>query len=217
MPAPIPEVEEHCVTVVADGSETYVATCVACEVQEAPRSVLSTMSEDDSRGFVMQNQEYFAEYSEAIATLRDLRIALYRWGHNPWEKNDASPQVFRDDYPNGPESYPKPAPDAPVEEQLAYMGHFALSHFITAEAARNRFRSIYKNRLKRQGEDKAKEFVNQTGGYIVKIDYTPETARVGMADKHGHVEVYPAKGIDIEQLIDRSFAPIKMLDYDDEL
>lgn len=55
-----------------------------------------------------------------------------------------------------------------------------------------------------------KKWISKKGQYIIKVDYTPETAIVGPQEDGTHKQALLYSDVDVETLIDKTFEPIKI-------
>jgi hypothetical protein len=58
-------------------------------------------------------------------------------------------------------------------------------------------------------------FVNQKGGYIVKLNITKDKALMDKTQDNGHTQILLREGVHIQNLVDKSFTPVK-IKLDDE-
>ena len=165
-----------------------------------------------SESFEFSYDEYLAPYRDALDTLSAPEIPLYRWVHNPFIDDDALPQIFQSSDPRTPEDLTPPSSDAPIDVKISYINNFALSHFISPEVAIARFHELRKRLQKKKGELAAAKFAEHVGQWIVKYQYTSDSARVGETDKKGHVNVFIKKDVDINDFRDNTFKPINTLE-----
>lgn len=179
-------------------------------------SSVKTPVSKNSDSFTYRYDEYLNDYADVKERHRAEHCSLYRWSHNPFEERDGLPQLFQADNPVNVDSLISPTADAPLEVRINFVNNFSLSHFTSQEAAIKRFLYLYNRLSKKKGQATAQEFALNKGQWVVKMNYTPETARLGDPDeKTGHVDVFLEKSADFKSLIDKEYEPINILDYGD--
>ena len=145
---------------------------------------------------------------------KPINISLYRWMHVPQNQDDYRPQIFQESNPMCPEQLGVPPVDAPRGVILDYVSWFSLSNFVSVESATEEWRRILSKRISNVSEKKIlaeiKKWISKKGQYIIKVDYTPETAIVGPQDDGTHKQALLYSDVDVETLIDKTFEPIKI-------
>lgn len=177
---------------------------------------------------VGQDVKYVLAYNEYLEPFLDVieeeykpkNISLYRWVHNPISSDDFKPQVFQENNPNSPEDIKIPPADAPKDVILEYTDWFTLSSYVTSDAAIKEWCDTLTRRLKRKKTEESRKaeiekWIRNKGEYVVKVDYTEETAMVGPQDDGIHKQAFVFEGIDAASLVDQAFKPIKIEYYDD--
>lgn len=161
--------------------------------------------------------EPFLDY--IIEEYKPVNISLFRWVHNPTISDDFKPQIFQENSPIAPEEIKIPPADAPKKVIFDYTDRFTLSNYVTIEDAKAEWNNTLGRRLKGKPEERKKsiieKWIKSKGEYVVKVDYTEDTAIVGpQSDDGAHKQAFLFEGIDGASLIDKTFKPIKIEYYD---
>lgn len=143
-------------------------------------------------------KEYKSMYKEA-----------YRWMHMPRIKDDFRPQIFQENDSRTPEEIRPPLVDAPNGIILKYVDLFTLSNYDTSENAEKAYR-YWVEKLRNKSTKALEEFIQNKGDYIVKVNYTEDVAILNEPDKKGHFQALMFENVDYENLIDKTFVPIKI-------
>lgn len=145
-------------------------------------------------------------------------ISLYRWVSNPIASDDFKPQIFQTRISSSPEDLKRPETNAPKEIILDYVGWFTLSNFTTLEHAIAEWQRLLKQRLRGKSEKKRsgiiEKWMQNKGEYVVKVNYTPDTAMIGPKDDGIHKQAFLFEGVDGSSLVDKAFEPVK-IEYHD--
>ena len=136
-------------------------------------------------------------------------IEAYRWMHVPQTDDDFTPQIFQDNDPRSPETILPPQPDAPDNVVLKYVDYFTLSNYDTTENAEKSYR-YFVDKLRKKKNKLVEDFIQNKGGYIVKVNYTEDVAIINEPDENGHFQALMFENVDYENLIDKAFVPIKI-------
>lgn len=188
----------------------------------AKRSLMRSIIEDLEHASILLN------YEDAIKTEYKLgEVDGFRWVHNPLEDIDSLPQKFQN--PDFKEEDIELPPDDASEEAIKEFinsDYFTLSHYETAVQAEVAYSSSLKDRLdKVKGKtEQTKEarrkrvterFKAKKGEYIQKVHYRYGDALIGKVNESGHFNVLPRKGLTINDVIDLTYKPHKIvINYD---
>ena len=104
------------------------------------------------------------------------------------------------------------------ETALKQIGNWGHSCNITEEQAHEGFLFTYNNK-KANGADETDllNYRKERGDKIVKLHITPADAILTFPDEHGHLNLFPYKNVDFENLRDKTYGytTIPQLTYDD--
>ena len=64
--------------------------------------------------------------------------------------------------------------------------------------------------LRKKKNKLVEDFIQNKGGYIVKVNYTEDVAIINEPDENGHFQALMFENVDYENLIDKAFVPIKI-------
>jgi hypothetical protein len=157
-------------------------------------------------------EEYLSDLKDFIfAEYEPKDVTVYRWSHSPMIDDDDLPQIFQESDPHSVDDMIKPKPDDPDYVKRSYVSRFSYSCFIAQKSAEDRFCEIW-NKMKTKNRDR---FVNQKGGYIVKLNITKDKALMDKTQDNGHTQILLREGVHIQNLVDKSFTPVK-IKLDDE-
>lgn len=164
------------------------------------------------RKFELRYSEYLDPFMDVIDNnYKPQDISLFRWMHNPEIPDDFLPQIFQEADTRDVDSLEVPSVDDPDFVILKYVDNFTLSNFDSIESAERRYNDVVTRFSKRKDADmRILDWIEKKGLYIEKIDYSESTALVGECDSSGHIETLIAEGVNVEDLIDRSFEPYKI-------
>lgn len=156
-------------------------------------------------------QNYLKPFLQTIDKVyRPMYKEAYRWMHVPQTDDDFTPQIFQDNDPRSPETILPPQPNAPDDVVLKYVDFFTLSNYNTTENAEKSYR-YFVDKLKKRKNKSVEEFIQNKGGYIVKVNYTEDVAIINEPDENGHFQALMFEDVDYEKLIDKAFVPIKIV------
>lgn len=163
----------------------------------------------------LADYEYLNPYMDTILEeYKPEDLSLYRWAHIPFIADDFRQQIYQEGNPNNPETLHKPGLDAPKEVILEYIDNFTFSNYLTIEDAKRLWRETLQNRIKKVAECKKERekqrWIQKKGQYIIKVNYTKDTGIVGLQDDDVHKLALLYDGVNFEDLIDKSFTPVKI-------
>lgn len=160
------------------------------------------------------------KYSEYLMPFFDViyrnfnvnEITLFRWMHNPEIPDDFLPQIFQENDPRSVDKLEIPDKNDPDDIILhSYIDYFTFSNFDTLEnAEREYLKWIERFSQRKKPDEKIKNWIENKGLYIEKINYKMGDALIGKKDENGHIQTLIAEDIDPETLVDRSFEPYKI-------
>jgi hypothetical protein len=127
--------------------------------------------------------------------------------------DDGKPQVMQSNKPI--KSFVKPEEQADNDVWIEYAENFTLSNYDTERHALQAYNEVIDRfRQRYQEPQKAakviQSFQSNKGDHIVKVDYTPETAIVGPINEKGHFDAILKEGIQMKDLVDKTYKPIKI-------
>lgn len=164
---------------------------------------------------MLAHNDYLEPFLDVIEEeYKPMDISLYRWVHNPLNSDDFKPQIYQESNPVSPEDVKVPPADASKAVILEYTDRFTLSNYTTPENAINEWVNTIKRRTKGKSEAKKQAIIEKwkkaKGQYVVKVDYTQETAIIGPQDDSIHKQAFLFEGVAGASLIDKAFQPIKI-------
>lgn len=176
------------------------------------RKLFVDFTKDDRR---LADYEYLNPYMDTV--LEEYKaedLSLYRWAHNPLVKDDFLQQIYQESNPDSPETLKAPDLDASKEVILDYIDNFTYSNYLTVEDAVKLWRDNLQHRLSKvranKKEKEIQKFIRKKGQYIIKVDYNKDVAIVGIQNNEVHKLTLLYDGVKFEDLIDKSFTPIKI-------
>lgn len=170
------------------------------------------LAEQLEHKFELKYSEYLDPFMDVIDShYKPQDISLFRWMHNPEIPDDFLPQIFQEADARTVDSLDVPSIGSPDYVILDYVGNFTLSNFDSIESAEQRYNEVVARfSKKKDADERIKNWIAKKGLYVEKIDYTESTALVGEHDSNGHIGTLIAEGVNVEDLIDRSFEPYKI-------
>lgn len=85
-----------------------------------------------------------------------------------------------------------------------------MSNYDTTENAEKSYR-YFVDKLRKKKNKLVEDFIQNKGGYIVKVNYTEDVAIINEPDENGHFQALMFENVDYEKLIDKAFVPIKIV------
>lgn len=163
----------------------------------------------------LADYEYLNPYMDTILEeYKPEDMSLYRWAHIPFIEDDFRQQIYQESTPNSPETLYPPKLDEPKENILTYIDNFTFSNYLTIEDARRLWHENLQIRLnrvvERKKEKEKQKWIQKKGQYIIKINYTKNTGLIGLQNDDVHKLTLLYDGVNFEDLIDKSFTPIKI-------
>ncbi len=167
---------------------------------------------------IEESQYKFAEYlvgcDEAIEIYMTYpRGVYYRLVHNPIIENDELPnplQKWNSLTDNKVELKHQVKENSSIAEQWQHIQEYSPSYYASDSALAEVFVSIWDKRKRQKDKDRLLE---KKGDTIIAVELTPSDGKISWPDENGHVVFAPYEDFRLEEHIDKTWEPKKLLDY----